>query len=213
MHLTTLLVFSSSVLSVCGLIWSVEWIFPKSAASALALVAIVVVGLWIVRPGWNLRPGRFQGYWLVLFGLLLASAVVAAWFLTWFKIPLPYDLSTLDIAASVPVILLITGIEELLFRQLMYRWLEQRQVSARSTVFSSALAFGWAHLGPIFIGSPIGATFFLLQSAYMLWVGILLGETRHVTGSWLMPWLGHFGYNFVVLYLLAGANKGSGIFS
>jgi len=205
MHRATLLVFGSAVLSVCGLIWGAEWVFPKSAASAIALVAIVVVGLWIVRPGWNLRPGRFQGYWLVLFSLLLASAVAAASFLAFFKIPLPYDFSTLDIAASVPAILLITGIEELLFRQLMYRWLEQRKVAARSTVVATALAFGCAHLGPIFIGSPIGATFYLLQSAYMVWVGILLGETRRATGSWLMPWLGHFGYNIAVLYFLSMA--------
>jgi len=203
MHHATLLVFGSAVLFVCGLIWGAEWVFPKSAASAIALVAIVVVGQWIVRPGWNLRPGRFQRYWLVLFSLLLASAVAAAWFLTFFRIPLPYDLSTLDIAASVPAILLITGIEELLFRQLMYRWLEQRKVTARSTVVATALAFGCAHLGPIFIGSPIGATFYLLQSAYMLWVGILLGEIRRATGSWLMPWLGHFGYNIAVLCFLS----------
>ncbi|MDH4259855.1 MAG: CPBP family glutamic-type intramembrane protease [Gammaproteobacteria bacterium] len=203
MHRATLLVFGSAVLSVCGLIWGAEWVFPKSAASAIALVTIVVVGLWIVRPGWNLRPGRFQRYWLVLFSLILASAVAAAWFLTFFKIPLPYDFSTLDIAASVPAILLITGIEELLFRQLMYRWLEQRKATARSTVVATALAFGCAHLGPIFIGSPIGATFYLLQSTYMLWIGILLGETRRATGSWLMPWLGHFGYNIAVLYFLS----------
>ena len=203
MNRATLLVFGSAVLSVCGLIWGAEWVFPKSAASAIALVTIVVVGLWIVRPGWSLRPGRFQKYWLVLFSLLMASAVTAAWFLTFFKIPLPYDLSTLDIVASVPAILLITGIEELLFRQLMYRWLEQQKVTARSTVVATALAFGCAHLGPIFIGSQIGATFYLLQSAYLFWVGVLLGETRRVTGSWLMTWLGHFGYNIAVLYFLS----------
>jgi len=45
-------------------------------------------------------------------------------------------------------------------------------------------------------------TFYLLQSAYAVWTGILLGEVRRTTGSWSMSWLGHFGYNVAVLYLL-----------
>jgi membrane protease YdiL (CAAX protease family) len=202
-HRATLLIFGSAVIAVCGLIWSAEWAFPKGAASAIVIVTITVVGLWIVRPGWNLRPGRFRAYWLALFCLLLASAATAAWFMTFFKIPLPYDLSILNITAAVPMILLITGIEELLFRQVMYRWLEQREFSARPTIIATALAFGCAHLGPIFIGSPIGATFYVLQSAYMIWIGVLLGETRHATGSWLIPWLSHFCYNVAGLYFLS----------
>jgi hypothetical protein len=203
MQCATLLTFGLVVVGACGLVWMAESVYPKSAASAIVLTAITLVGLWVVRPGWNMRTGVFRAYWLALFGVLLASAYAAAWFLAFFKIPLPYDVRSMDIAAAAPAIVLITGIEELTFRQLLYRWLEQRQASPRTTVVATSLAFSWAHLGPIFIGGAIGAEFFLLQSVYMLWIGVLLGEIRRVTGSWLMSWLGHFSYNVVVLYLLS----------
>lgn len=132
-------------------------VLPGSCASSIMLVTITAIGVWFVRPGWNTRPVQFGRYTLMLFGLLLASAIVAAWFLTFFKIPLPYDFATLKIAAVIPA---ITGIEELLFRQVLYRWLEQRNVPARSEVAATALAFGFGHLGGILFGSPIGATFF-----------------------------------------------------
>lgn len=180
--------------------------FPKSSASAIVLVAVTALGMGVVRPGWNFRPLQCGKYSLVLFGLLFVSAVAAAWLLIFFRIPVPYDFSTLRIAAAVPGIIAITGIEELLFRQVMYRWLEQRQVSGRSAAAATALAFGCAHLGPVLIGSQTGATFILLQSAYMLWIGALLGEIRHMTGSWPMSWLGHFGYNVAVLYFLSVAH-------
>lgn len=205
MNRATFLIFTAAVLCFFALLWGAELILPKSGAGAIVLVASTALGIWIVRPGWNFRPLQCGKYGLMLFGLLFASAAVAAWFLTFFRIPVPYDFTTLKIATAVPGIIAITGIEELLFRQVMYRWLEQRQVLDRSAVAATALAFGCAHLGPIFIGNPIGATFFLLQSAYMLWVGTLLGEIRHVTSSWLMSWIGHFGYNIAVLYFLSAA--------
>jgi hypothetical protein len=85
----------------------------------------------------------------------------------------------------------------------MYRWLEKRRISGGAIVIATALAFAGAHLGPIVTGSSIGRTFYWLQSAYMVWIGVLLGEIRRVTGSWLLSWLGHFGYNVAVLYSLA----------
>jgi len=198
-----LLAAGTAVLVVCGLIWSAEWMFPATLASGMVLVAVTAIALWIAKPGWNLRPGPFRPYWLALFGLLLASAAFAAWFLDYFEIAVPYELAALDIRRAIPFILVITGIEELLFRQAMYRWLERRQIRPRSAVLATALAFGWAHAGPLFTGSPVGATFHLLQTGYLVWIGILLGEARRVTGSWLMPWLGHFAYNVVVLHFLS----------
>jgi hypothetical protein len=50
-----------------------------------------------------------------------------------------------------------------------------------------------------------GAALVTVQSAYMLWIGVLLGEIRRATGSWPMAWLGHFGYNIAVLHFLAEA--------
>ena len=205
MYRTTLWFFACAVFVFYSLLWGAELLFPKSAASAMVLVAIVVLGIWIARPGWNVRQVRLGRYFLLLFGLLLISAAIAAWLLTFFKIPFPYDFSTLKITAAIPAIIAITGIEELLFRQVMYRWLEQRKVTGRYIVIATALAFGGAHLGPVFIGSSIGATFFLLQSMFMIWIGALLGEIRNTTGSWLMSWLGHFVCNFAVLYFLSVA--------
>ena len=191
---------------VCGfyaLLWGAELLFPKSSVSAIVLVAFTALGTLIVRPGWNLRMGRVDRYCLFLFAMIFLSALLAAWLLTLFNIPLPYDFSTLKIMTAIPGIIAITGIEELLFRQVMFRWFEQRNVTKRSIVMATALAFGCAHLGPIFIGSTTGATFFLLQSLFMIWMGALWGEIRNLTGSWLMSWFGHFGYNVAVLYFLS----------
>ena len=208
MRRAALLTFAAVVLAAFALIWGAESLYPKTDASAVVLVAVTGVGLWIARPGWHLRPARFSAYWLVPIGLLLASAAGAGWFLMSFEVPLPYGLSTRNLWAAMPAILLITGIEELLFRQVMYRWLEQRGFSGRSPAIATALAFSWAHLGPVFLGSAIGATFYLLQSAYMAWIGILLGEIRRRTESWAMAWLGHFCYNLTVLYVLHAASPG-----
>jgi len=109
--------------------------------------------------------------------------------------------------AAMPAVLVISGIEELLFRQVMYRWLEQRRLPGRTAVIATALAFAWAHLGPISTGSPIGATFYLLLSAYMVWIGILFGEIRRATGSWLISWVGHFVYNITFLYFFLSLNR------
>lgn len=200
---STLLIFSLAVLAVFALLWGTEFLFPKTAASAIALITITLAGLWIARPGWHILPKEYRRYWLLLFSLLLASAVIAAWLLAFFKISLPYDFATLNLVTAIPGIFVITGIEELLFRQVMYRWLEKKGMPPHIAIVAIALAFGWGHLGPIFIGSTIGVIFYWLQSAYMVCVGILLGEIRRITQSWMMCWLGHFTYNLLVLFLLS----------
>ena len=203
MYRATLLIFVAVSLAAFALLWGAELLFPGSVASAIVLVVITVLGFWIVHPGWNLQRKPLRKNWPGLFGLLLISAAGAAWFLAHFNIPLPYDFSKLNLISSMPVILAITGIEELLFRQVMYRWLEQRGLPTRTALVATALAFGWAHLGPAFIGSSIGVTFYLLQSAYMVWIGILLGKIRCSMQSWAMSWLGHFSYNLSVLFFLS----------
>lgn len=205
MNRITLLIFFAAVLVAFALLWTAESLFPKSAASAVVLVFITLLGASVARPGWHLRPRWREESWLPCFGGLFISAAGAAWFLAWLKVPLPYDFSTLNLVTAAPAILIITGIEELLFRQVMYRWLEQRGLSEWTIIVATALAFGWAHLGPVFIGSQIGVTFYLLQSAYMIWIGGLLGSIRRATQSWAMSWLGHFCYNVSVLYFLMSA--------
>ncbi|NOT98684.1 MAG: CPBP family intramembrane metalloprotease, partial [Sideroxydans sp.] len=145
---------------------------------------------------------QLDGRMARLVGLLLASGVLAAFGLRLFNIPVPYDMATLNLSAMLPGILLVTGMEELLFRQVMYRWLEQRRVSGRLLVLATALAFACAHFGPLVTHTSALQTFVLLQSFYMAWVGWLLGETRRVTNSWLMSWAGHGCYNLLVLTTL-----------
>lgn len=48
----------------------------------------------------------------------------------------------------------------------------------------------------------------LLQSGYLVWVGILLGGLRRASGSWLISWLGHLSYNITVLFVLSLIKQG-----
>jgi hypothetical protein len=61
-----------------------------------------------------------------------------------------------------------------------------------------------AHLGPLLIGGKVAGPFYLLQSLYMVWIGLLLGELRRGTDSWVMSWAGHATYNVTVLFLFTG---------
>ncbi len=83
--------------------------------------------------------------------------------------------------AAIPGIPAIPGLEELQFRQVMYRWLKKMEVPECVVIAATALTFGWAHLGPAVIGSTIGVTFYLLQSAYMVRIGLRLGEASRQT--------------------------------
>ncbi|MDI3465782.1 MAG: hypothetical protein OJF50_004603 [Nitrospira sp.] len=42
----------------------------------------------------------------------------------------------------------------------------------------TSAAFGSAHLGPLFIGGEGSGPFYLLQSMYMVWVGLLFGTVK-----------------------------------
>jgi len=199
----TLIAFSLAVFGFYILLWGAQWLFPGSAASSAVLVFVTVVGVVLIGPGWNIRPGRPSGYWAVLFGVLLGSAALAAYGLRLFKIPVPYDTATLNILAILPGVLTVTGVEELLFRQVIFRWLEEHQVSGRETVLATSVAFGGAHLGPLLSGGEVDGPFYLLQSLYMVWVGLLLGELRRASDSWAVSWAGHVIYNVTVLFFLA----------
>lgn len=206
---TALTAFSFAVLGFYLLLWGARWLSPGGAVDSVVLVLVTIAGVALVRPGWNIRPGRPVGYWAALFGLLLGSAVLAVYVLKLFKIPVPYDTATLNVWAFLPGIVTVTGVEELLFRQVMFRWLEVRQISGRGAVFATAVAFGGAHVGAVLIPVSVDGPFYILQSLYMLWVGLLLGELRRATGSWVMSWAGHAGYNVTVLFMLSlnGASR------
>jgi hypothetical protein len=200
---SALLIYSFAVLGFYILLWGAQWLFPGSVASSTVLVFVTIAGVVFVRPGWNIRPGRPTGYWAVLFAVLLGSAAVAAYVLRLIKISTPYDTLTLDILTLLPGIIAMTGVEELLFRQVMFRWLEEQQISGKGAVLATAVAFAGAHLGPLLVAGSVDGSFYLLQSLYMLWVGLLLGELRRMTNSWAMSWVGHIGYNVAVLVFLS----------
>lgn len=200
---TPLLGFSIAVLGFYLVFWGSQILFPGGIAGTVILVLTTVSGVVFVKPGWNIWPSRPAGYWAILFGLLVGSAVLAASVLRLTKIPTPYDAATLNIVMLLPGIMTVTGVEELLFRQVLFRWLEQQQISARGAVLATSVVFGGAHLGPLLIGGEVSGPFYLLQSLYMAWVGLLLGELRRASESWAMSWVGHAGYNVAVLFLLS----------
>jgi len=191
--------FGIAVLGFCLLFWGAQILFPGGTASTVILVLTTLVGIGFVQPGWNIWPSRPVGYWAVLFGLLLGSATLAAFVLRLSKIPTPYDTSSLNIMTLLPGIMAMTGVEELLFRQVLFRWLEQQRISAKGAVLATTVAFGVAHLGPMFTSAQVNGPFYLLQSVYMVWIGLLLGELRRASESWVMSWGGHAGYNVAVL--------------
>jgi hypothetical protein len=199
----TLLIFSFAVLGFYILLWGSQWLFPGSVASSMVLVLVTIAGVVLIRPGWNIRPGRPVGYWAVLFAVLLGSAVLAAYVLRLLNTPTPYDTLTLDILTFLPGVIAVTGVEELLFRQVMFIWLEKQRISGEGAVFATSIAFGGAHLVQMFAVGAVEGPFYLLQSLYMLWIGLLLGELRRVTDSWAMSWAGHVSYNIVVLSFLS----------
>jgi hypothetical protein len=200
----TVVRFSLVVLGFYILFWGSQILFPGGTSSTVILVLTTFAGFAFVQPGWNIWPSRPVGSWAVLFGLLLGSAVLAASMLMLTKIPTPYDTTSLSIVTLMPGITIVTGVEELLFRQVLFRWLEQQRFPARGVVLLTSAAFGGAHLGPLFVGEEVGGAFYLLQSLYMVWVGLLLGELRLATNSWAMSWVGHTTYNVTVLFLFTG---------
>ncbi len=91
-----------------------------------------------------------------------------------------------------------TGIEELLFRQVIYPWLERGQLSNCVKVLATAVAWGCGHLGGAF--AQTYEIFGLLQGLYLIWIGVLLGELRRTSGSWPVSWIGHIVYNATFLF-------------
>lgn len=201
---TPFLGFSMAVLGFYALLWSSQKLFPGGAASTVILVLTTFVGIAIVQPGWNIRPSRPVGYWAVLFVLLLSSAALAAFVLRLSKIPTPYEATSFNFMGLLPGLMAVTAVEELLFRQVAFRWLEMHGIAGRMVVIPTAMVFGVAHLGPLLVGGEVAGPFYLLQSLYMVWVGLLLGELRRVTNSWIISWAGHITYNLSVLFLLSG---------
>lgn len=176
--------------------------FKDASLAATALVvATVAGGLVAVRPSWNLVPRRVDAAALLALATTIASALPAAIGLVVLGIATPYDTLQIDFAAVMPLILAIAGIEELLFRQIAYRWLEQGQLAERTIVLATAVAWACGHLGGAL--TPAYTMFVVLQCLYLIWIGILLGELRRRTGSWAASWIGHAGYNVTFLYVFA----------
>ena len=198
-----LAVFGSAMLVFYVLLWGAELAFPGTVASAVVLVVATSAAALVTRPGWNIRAGGSVRYLLFVFGLLLASAAAAAGLLKAFKIALPYDPSSPNLLAALPAIAVLAAIEELLFRQVAFRWLEQRQLPQKKIVLATAVAYALAHSGALFTVGTEARLFYVLLSLYLIWIGMLLGELRRASGSWVVSWLGHVSYNLAVLALLS----------
>ena len=183
-------------------VWGAEYLYPHSVASTVVFLFAAGVSLAILWPEWNLRPAKPSMEWAVLFALIVATAFATAQVARFIHLQLPYDPS-LNVVPLLPGVLAVTLIEEALFRQGMFRWLEDRGVTPRTTVLTTAMIFAAGHLGPLVVGPKRLVTFTLLQTLALVWVGLLLGEIRRATDSWLMSWLAHAGYNITVLAFLS----------
>ena len=94
--------FIIAVLGFYLLFWGAQMLFPGGVAGTVILVLTTVAGIVVVQPGWNITPCRPVRDWTVLLGLLLASAVLAAYVLRLSKIPTPYDATMLNIMMLLP---------------------------------------------------------------------------------------------------------------
>ena len=55
--------------------------------------------------------------------------------------------------------------------------------------------------GPLFVGGKVDGPLYLVQSLYMVSVGLLLGELHRVTELRVIFWVGHVVCNVTVLLL------------
>lgn len=181
--------------------WTAQYL-RSSWLGAMVLAGAVLGGSALTRPGWNVRPHGSLVRMLFWCSLLSASGIAAAVILATTHIALPYTPAKIQVLSVLPRMVALVATEELLFRQVMYRWLETHMDSASLTMTFTALAFGLAHLGPAFDpGSPL-RLFTVLQAAYLILIGGLLGELRRISGSWLISSIGHLIYNLSPLVAL-----------
>ena len=183
-------------------LWTGQYL-KNAWLGGVVLACAILSGIALMRSGWNMRPSGSLARALLNLGLLSVGGILATLVLTATHVVLPYNLSDLRLITTVPEMVALVAAEELLFRQVMFRWLETHTVSPHLTVGSTALVFGLAHLGPAFdVSSPL-RIFTCLQVIYLILIGCLLGELRRTSGSWLVSSIGHLTYNFSMLLTLA----------
>ncbi len=185
-----------------AILWGAEYMYPHSLAGTIVFVFAAGVSLAILWPDWNLRPAKPAWSWALLAALIAVTAIAVAMLARSIHLELPYDPS-LNVVPLLPGVLAVTAIQEALYRQGMFRWLEYRRVAPRTIVITTAVIFAAGHLGPLVIGTTRQVESTLVQTLVLVWVGLLLGEIRRVTKSWLMSWLAHAGYNIIVLAFLS----------
>jgi hypothetical protein len=166
------------------------------AHAALIIVPVVLVyKLVIVRLGeqprddlrWNAEAGKNLGLGLLIGFLIMASAVAIAAIVGVYRITGPGDTSrvVLELVATA----IMPGImEELAFRGILFRWIEDFGGSWAALLVTSAL-FGLAH-----ILNP-NATWFS-SFAIAVEAGVLLGGAYMLTRSLWLPMGLHAAWNF-----------------
>lgn len=189
-------------------LWYTQYIRSPSLGAAVLAVA-VVGGAAVVRPGWNIRPTSTLAGSLLWITLLAASGAAAAAVLITARVPLPYDVPRINVWAALPGMAALVSAEELLFRQVMFRWLESRYVRPRVVIWLTGAVFGMAHLGPAFVSESPLRLFTCLQTLYLTLVGGLLGELRRSSGSWAVSSVGHVAHNVSVLGTLVWMSHGA----
>lgn len=186
-------------------LWGLSAIFPGNDPLGFALLIVAMsLGAHVVRPGWNLTPTLRRGHarrLIGLFALLVVGATAAAVFLAKSGVRHPYQGMQIDLIAIMPPLLALTAIEEAIFRQIGYRWLEQGNATPRTVALATAIAWAGGHLHGVL--QTEYALFTLLQSVYLVGIGAILAEIRRVGAAWTLSWAGHFIYNIVTMRMLA----------
>lgn len=178
------------VVIVVGVSQGEDWLFGVS----LPLATLVgLLGVWgaLVRRGWTRRDLGFvrasRSLWHLLWEVpliwitaLLLTVLIGTWVgLEPTDAPSSSATGSLSLGASTLLIsamcltLLVPALEEILFRRVLFGWLESR-VGTALAIVGSALAFGLAHLAPPVV---------LLQFLIGLGAGMLVRGHRTLWAS------------------------------
>ena len=194
--LGTLLIFALLIQILLGALSDVAWLAPFEGVlyavplNAAMVAAYCLYGRWIekrevVELG---RSGALRGFFegLLLGAGLLTAVVGLLWLPGYYRVEglNHYTVIFLPLATMLAQSL---G-EELIFRVILFRIIEEGLGSWMALLISSAL-FGLGHLG-----NP--AATWISTLAIALEAGILLGAVYMLTRSIWMAWGLHFAWNF-----------------
>jgi membrane protease YdiL (CAAX protease family) len=168
-------------------------------AELYLLGALCALFVGVFRLGWNFEPFlKKASFWkcqafLALFGILNMFIILKL------NIADPVSILMKKRAVLVGISLYIAGpvIEELFFRQTLFRILEKAKLNRKQVVIYTASLFAISHFELQAISSNF-SVYYLLQIAVTFVVGVALGTLRTKTNSLPACVLAHASYNLII---------------